>query len=75
MSKAIVWSKPSCSFCVQAKNLLALRGIDYEEREIGNGYTVEQLFEVAPNAKSVPQIIINNELVGGYTELKKYLGV
>ena len=28
--KAVVWSKDACPFCVQAKALLELRGIEFE---------------------------------------------
>ena len=71
--KAIVWSKDNCSQCVQAKNMLALRGIDYEERKIGRGWTKEQLLESVPTARSVPQIFLDEEYVGGFTELRNRL--
>jgi glutaredoxin len=71
--KAIVWSKDHCPFCDQAKALLTQRNIAYEERKIGHGYTRENLLEAVPNARTVPQIFINNHLVGGFTELKTYL--
>lgn len=70
--KAIVWSKPDCSFCEQAKNLLKLKNIEYEERVIGNGFTKEQLLDNVPTARSVPQIFVDEQYIGGYTELKKY---
>ena len=71
--KAIVWSKPQCSYCEQAKNLLASKGIEYEERKIGEGYTKEDLLAAVPTARSVPQIFLDNELIGGFTELSKKL--
>jgi glutaredoxin len=71
--KAIVWSKDHCPFCDQAKALLTQRNIAYEEHKIGHGYTRENLLEAVPNARTVPQIFINNHLVGGFTELKTYL--
>ena len=36
-------------------------------------YTRQDFFEKFPNAKTFPQIIINNEHVGGYNELEKWL--
>jgi glutaredoxin len=69
----IVWSKYHCTYCDQAKSLLESRGIKYEERKIGDGYTKEELLEAIPTARTVPQIIINNELIGGFTELRAYL--
>ncbi len=72
--QAIVWSKTPCPYCDQAKNLLKSRGIEYEERNITEGtWTKEQLMEAVPNARTVPQIFINQQLVGGFTELRKYL--
>jgi len=71
--KAVIWSKYQCPYCDQAKALLAQKGINFEERKIGNGWTKEDLLEAVPSARTVPQIFLNNELVGGFTELKKYL--
>ena len=36
-------------------------------------YTREEFFSKFPNAKTFPQIIIDNKHVGGYYELKKWL--
>jgi len=70
---AIVWSKDNCPYCDQAKALLTQRGIKYEEHKIGAGYSREQLLEAVPNARTVPQIFINNQLIGGFTELRRHL--
>jgi len=72
--KAIVWSKDHCPFCDQAKALLKMKSIEFEERKIdGVNWTKEQLLEAVPTARTVPQIILDDELVGGFTELKKKL--
>jgi glutaredoxin-related protein len=71
--KAIVWSKYDCPYCDQAKALLKSKGIQVEEKKIGDGYTKEELLEAVPTARSVPQIFLDGELVGGFTELKKKL--
>lgn len=70
--KAIVWSKYHCPYCDQAKALLTQKGIVFEERKIGDGYTREELLEAVPTARTVPQIFLDEKLVGGFTELKKY---
>jgi glutaredoxin len=69
--KAIVWSKDQCPFCDQAKNLLKMKNIEFEERNIQKEWTKEQLLEAVPGARTVPQIFLDGELVGGFTELKK----
>lgn len=72
--KAVVWSKTPCPFCDQAKALLRSKGIEYEERNITEGtWTKEQLLEAVPNARTVPQIFLNDELVGGFNELRQKL--
>jgi glutaredoxin len=71
--KAIVWSKNACPFCDQAKNLLKLKGIEFEERNISTDWTREQLLEAVPDARTVPQIFLDQQLIGGFTELRKHL--
>ena len=71
--KAIVWSKYNCPYCDQAKALLKSKGIEYTEKKIGDGYTKEDLLESVPTARSVPQIFLDEKLIGGFTELKQYL--
>ena len=72
--KAVIWSKEQCPYCVQAKKLLELKGIEYEERNIQKDWTKEQLLEVVPEARTLPQIFLDGEHVGGFTELKQRLG-
>ena len=69
----IVWSKYHCPYCDQAKALLSQKGIAFEERKIGDGWTKEELLEAIPTARTVPQIIMDGELIGGFTELRTKL--
>lgn len=71
--KAIVWSKTRCPYCVAAKELLSSLGVPFEERIVGEGFTREQFFESNPNATTVPQIYIQDQLIGGYDDLLKYV--
>ena len=70
---AIVWSKYNCPYCDQAKALLTQKGIQFEEKKIGDGYTKEDLLEAVPTARTVPQIFLGEEYVGGFTELRQKL--
>ena len=70
--KAVIWSKDQCPYCDQAKALLTQKGIEFEEKKIGHGYTREQLLEAVPDARTVPQIFLDDELIGGFTELRKH---
>jgi glutaredoxin len=71
--KATIWSKENCTFCVQAKQLLESKGIEFEERKIGKAWTKEQLLEAVPTARTVPQIFLDEQYVGGYQELRQKL--
>lgn len=71
--KAVIWSKENCSYCEQATALLSAKSIGFEERKIGHGWTKEQLLEVVPTARTVPQIFLDDVLIGGFNELRKHL--
>ena len=70
--KAVVWSRDMCAHCEQAKGLLKMKGIEFEEKKVGHGYTKEDLLEAVPTARTVPQILIDDQLIGGFPELKQY---
>ena len=71
--KAVVWSKDMCPYCEQAKMLLKTKGIEFEEKKIGYGFTKEDLLEAVPTARTVPQIFLDGNLIGGFQELKTHL--
>lgn len=77
-----VYSKPACPFCDQAKALLGQKGLPYQEVILDVGQMKEQdaayigredLLKIVPNARTMPQILNGKEIVGGFTDLKKYL--
>lgn len=70
--KAIVWSKTNCPYCVMAVNLLKNKNYEIEERKIGVDWTREQLLESVPMARTVPQIFLDGEYIGGYDNLVKH---
>jgi glutaredoxin 3 len=55
-----------------AKSLLKSKEIAFEERVIGLNWSREQLLEEIPQARTVPQIILNGELIGGYDQLRAH---
>jgi len=69
--KVEVWSRDNCAFCVYAKKLLESKNIEYTEKKIGDGYSREDLLEILPEAKTLPQIFIDGEAIGGYDQLVK----
>ena len=70
--KDTIWSKDMCPYCDRAKALLKQKNIEFEERKIGNGWSKEQLLESVPSARTVPQIFLDGQHVGGYDDLVKH---
>ena len=71
--KAIIWSKPNCQQCTSAKQLLQLNNIEYEEKNIAEGHKIQDLLALVPNAKTMPQIWLDDEHIGGYMDLREKL--
>jgi len=70
----IVWTTEACPYCDKAKALLDIRGIDYETRLVDNKqWTINDLKEAVPAARSYPQVILNNKLIGGCDDLEAHL--
>ncbi|MFL2752426.1 MAG: glutaredoxin domain-containing protein [Gammaproteobacteria bacterium] len=63
-----IWSKPNCPFCDKAENLCIQRELEFKKYMLDVDYSREELFEKFPSARTFPQITIDGNLVGGYTE-------
>ena len=72
MTKAIIWSNMGCHFCEMAKTLLTQKGIEYEERNLALDWKIQDLLEAVPNARTVPQIFIDDNYIGSYDKLVEY---
>ena len=68
-----IWGKPMCPFCEQAKQLCEHRDFKYTYKSLGTDYTKEELLEMFPGARTVPQIVVNGQKIGGYDSFTKYL--
>jgi glutaredoxin 3 len=69
MTKITVYSTEPCSFCVRAKALLDSRGLDYEEINLAKDAVGRTELVQRTGMMSFPQIIIGDEIVGGFSEL------
>ena len=72
-----VYSKPACPFCDKAL-FLAQQVVQesvhtYNKYMLNEDFTREELFEKFPTARTFPQITIDGESIGGYTEFEAYL--
>jgi thioredoxin reductase (NADPH) len=66
----VVYTKDNCPFCVKAKALIKGLGLKYEEKNLKEFESPEaMIIDIGKNVRSMPQIKINDELVGGYNQL------
>ncbi len=64
-----IYTTSWCPYCVAAKRLLADRGKEFEEINIEEqDMSREDLYEIT-GGRSVPQIVIDDETIGGYDNL------
>ena len=73
-----IYSKPHCPYCDMAIRLAQnitheTREITYDKYMLDEDFTREQLFEKFPTARTFPQVTIDGESIGGYTEFKDYI--
>ncbi|MGB5330400.1 MAG: glutaredoxin domain-containing protein [Gammaproteobacteria bacterium] len=70
MSRVTVYSTASCPICVRAKAMLDKWEIAYDEVMIdADEAALKEFAEVTNGARTVPQIIIDGNPVGGFSEL------
>ncbi|MDI9313284.1 MAG: glutaredoxin 3 [Hydrotalea sp.] len=72
MKKVEVFTRDACPFCDQAKNLLKQQNIPFTEYNIWHDKAAaDDMKKRVPNARTVPQIFIDGQSVGGYSDLAK----
>lgn len=71
--RSIVYSKKDCPFCSMAKEELRLRGIPFDDIDLAEIGKSAAEVTGRKDVKSVPQIYIAGEYVGGYNELLEFL--
>jgi glutaredoxin len=73
---AEVYGSSWCGYCRRAKSLLKARGIEYQEFIVEEDISRDELSKkIGRPALTVPQIFLDGEHIGGYTELAARLGV
>ena len=73
----IVYGKGGCSFCVQAVELLKANGKEFTYKSLDVDFTRDELLEAlgvfGVTPRSMPQVVVGGEYIGGFTELRKHL--
>ena len=69
----ILYSKTNCVYCTKAKGLLEKLRLDYTEKKLEEFESVDKMLEdIGKQVRQMPQIKIDNELIGGYNQLVEY---
>ncbi len=70
MAKVEVYSTSYCPYCMRAKALLRSKGIEFAELDVTNNPGLRaKMVELAGGRRTVPEIFINGEIIGGCDEL------
>ena len=68
--KIDIYTSPLCGFCTVAKNLLIKKGVDFDEYDVLKEPSLKPvMIERANGSKTVPQIFINQQHIGGWEQL------
>ena len=68
-----IYSKTNCVFCDKAVQLCQMKELEFKKYMIDVDYSREDLIDKFPNARTFPQITMDNVYIGGYTELEAHL--
>jgi alkyl hydroperoxide reductase subunit F len=73
MMEIIIYSKNNCPFCNKAKHLVKTLGYEYTEKKMEEFDSPEAMLEdIGKQVRTMPQIKIDDKLVGGYNQLVEY---
>lgn len=70
MAKVKMFKKNPCPYCDRAKNLLDNKGVQYEVIDLTDKPDELMALKEKTGWMTVPMIFINEELIGGYSDLK-----
>ena len=69
----VIYTKQNCSYCTNAKALMASKNIGYTEMKLDEDFTRDFIVETFPSAKTFPIIVVDGFNIGGYQEFQKML--
>ena len=71
--KFTVYSKESCPYCEKVKKVLELTNLQYVVYTLGEDFTKEQFYSEFGEGSTFPQVIVNDQHIGGCTDTVQYL--
>lgn len=73
MKNIEVFSGPRCVWCQAAKRLLNKRGLAFREMDVSDPEVLREYRKRLPGERSIPQIFIDGEHIGGFDELREQI--
>lgn len=73
MSRIEIFTGPGCGYCTAAKRLLTERNLPFIERDVSQAEVLAEMHRRLPQARTIPQVFIDDEHVGGYDDLSHRL--
>ena len=68
MAEITIYTTEPCSFCVRVKQLLAARGVSYQEINLSKDPEGRAQLVERTGMLSFPQVVIGDEVIGGFRE-------
>jgi glutaredoxin 3 len=72
MLEVIIYSKDFCPYCDHAKSLLRAKGVRFTEHNLEGRHDDLMELVAKTNMRTLPQIFIADQFIGGFTDLKKF---
>lgn len=69
MAEVLVYTTPSCPYCVMAKRLLTQKGVGYKEIDVAGDDEKRRWLVETTGQRTVPQIFIDGKPYGGFTDI------
>ena len=70
MAEVVIYRTTYCGYCDMAKRLFTDLGVEFEEIDVTRDPEMrKKLVTMTGGRRTVPQIFINGESVGGYTDV------
>ncbi len=67
--KIVIYTKPTCGYCIKAKNFLKDMNVQYDEIDVAQNPELHAELIEQTNSRTVPLIFINDQYIGGCSDM------
>ena len=75
MKNVEIYTTKICPYCVRAKKMFDQRSISYKEIKIDSADLMEEMIKRSGGRRTVPQIFIDDQHIGGSDDLYEYFKI